>query len=282
MGSYACIHSSLTQGKAPPKKSTSYEINIADLKFGDLLGQGGFGAVFRGRWQSRGFDVALKKVNCTPDASDAKIMMELGSHPNIIAFYGFAYDHPQTTIVTALARKGSLYDLLHKRKEKPIEQQSLAWAKQIAYGLAYMHEHDLVHRDLKSSNILFSDNMVAQICDFGVSRFLKETVATSIAGTPRWMAPEVAENKPISKKCDVFSFSLIVWEMMECKIPYHNAASDILASLAIISGERPPISAQWPAYLSSLTQACWSPAPKDRPTFDDIITSLENKKYFKE
>ena len=205
---------------------------MADLIFGDLLGQGGFGAVFHGRWKSRGFDVALKKVNCRPDASDAQIMMELGRHPNIIAFYGFAYDHPQTTIITALAKKGSLYDLLHKRKEKPTEQQSLTWAQQIAYGMAYMHEHDLVHRDLKSSNILFSDNMVAQVCDFAVSRILKATVATSIAGTPRWMAPEVAENKPINKKCDVFSFSLIVWEMMEGKIPYHDAPSDVLASMA--------------------------------------------------
>ena len=117
--------------------------------------------MFCGRWKSKGLDVALKKVNCTPDTSDAQIMMELGKHPNIIAFYGFAYNYPETIIVTAQAKKGSLFDLTHVRKEKPSEQQNLTWAKQIAYGMAYMHEHDLVHLDLKSSNILFSEEMVA-------------------------------------------------------------------------------------------------------------------------
>jgi len=95
------------------------------------------------------------------------------------------------------------------------------------------------------------------------------------------MAPEVARNDAINKQCDVFSFSLIVWEMMEQKIPYGNAPSDIMASVAIMSGERPPISASWPDYLSSLTQACWADSPNDRPTFSDIVTSLENKVYFR-
>ena len=237
------------------------------------MGQGTFGAVFRGRWKSKGFDVALKKVNCTPDASDAQIMMELGKHPNIIAFYGFAYNYPETIIVTALAQKGSLYDLLHIRKEKPTEQQSLTWAEQIAYGMAYMHERDVVHRDLKSSNVLFSGNMVAQVCDFGTARILKETtIASKVAGTPRWMAPEVAQDDAINKQCDVFSFSIIVWELMEHKIPFPDARTNYLVTKAIIDGERPSISAQWPAYLSSLTQACWAPAPNDRPKFSDIIT----------
>ena len=176
-----------------PRKSNTYEIDLADLEFGDLLGQGTFGAVFCGKWKSSGFDVALKKVNITPDASDAKVMMELGKHPNIISFFGFAYRRPETIIVTALAKKGSLFDYLHVRKEKPTEQQSLTWAKQIAYGMAFMHRLDYVHHDLKSSNVLFSDDMVAQVSDFGTAHFLKGTTLTSkTVGTHRWMAPEVA------------------------------------------------------------------------------------------
>ena len=188
-----CVHVLLlTQENIAPRKSISYEIDLADLEFVDLLGTGGFGTVFRGKWKSKGFDVALKKVNITPDASDAKIMSELGEHPNIISFYGFAYRYPETIIVTALAKKGSLYDYLHVRKEKPTQQQSLTWALQIAYGMAFMHRLDYVHRDLKSSNVLFSDKMVAQVCDFGTARFLKGTTfASKVAGTPRWMAPEV-------------------------------------------------------------------------------------------
>ena len=273
---------SLTQKKSVLSESTSYEIDLDDLEFGDLLGQGGFGAVFRGKWKSKGLHVALKKVNCMPDASDAKIMSELGEHPNIISFFGFAYNYPETIIVMTLAKKGSLCNLLHIRKEKPPQQQSLTWAKQIAYGMAYMHKLGYVHRDLKSSNILFSDDMIAQVSDFGTARFLrKTTLASKTAGTLRWMAPEVANDDAINKQCDVFSFALVVWELMEHNIPYPEAHTDVMASVLILSGERPPISASWPDYLSSLTQACWAPAPNDRPTFSDIVTSLENEIYFK-
>ena len=260
----------------------SYEIDITDLEFGDVLGEGGFGTVFQGKWRSKGIDVALKSVRITPDASDAKVMKELGDHPNIISFYGFAYRRPETIIVTALARKGSLYDLLHVRKEKPTEQQSLTWAQQIAYGMAHMHRLDYVHRDLKSSNVLFSDKMVAQVCDFGTARFLRTTtIASKTAGTHRWMAPEVARDDAINKQCDVFSFSLVIWELMEHNIPYPKARTDVMASMAILNGERPPIGANWPKYLSSLTQACWADSPSDRPIFSDIIASLENEMYFK-
>ena len=209
-------------------------------------------------------------------------MKELGDHPNIISFYGFAYRRPETIIVTALARKGSLYDLLHIRKEEPTEQESLSWAKQIAYGMAYMHKLKYVHRDLKSSNVLFSDDMVAQVADFGTARFWKMTrVASKVAGTLRWMAPEVINDDAINKQCDVFSFALVVWELMEHNIPFPEARTDVRASFSIINGERPPISASWPDYLSSLTQACWADSPYDRPTFSDIITSLENRTFFK-
>ena len=127
-----------------------------------------------------------------------------------------------------------------------------------------MHMLNYIHRDLKSSNILFSDDMVAQVCNFGMARFLKgTTLASNVAGTPHWMAPEVARNDAINKQCDVFSFSLIMWEMMEQKIPYGDAPSDIMASVAIMSGEHPLISASWPDYLSSLVQASWTPAPND-------------------
>ena len=141
--------------------------------------------MFRGKWKSKGLDVALKKVNITADESDAKVMRELGEHPNIIS-RGFARNYPETIVVTALAKKGSLYDYLHVRKEKPNQQQSLTWALQIAYGMAYMHKLDYVHRDL---NILFSNSMIAQVSDFGTVRFLKTTLASKTAGTLRWMAP---------------------------------------------------------------------------------------------
>ena len=261
--------------------SSDYTIDIEDLHFGEVRDQGVYGNVFHGKWQSKNIDVALKNADVT-SITDGKILRVLGKHPNIIPFYGFARNYPDTIVVLGLAKNGSLYDYLHVRKERPSRQQSLMWAKQIAYAMVRVHTLDYIHRNLKSRNILFTEDMVAQVCDFGSACSLHETTfASKVAGTPRWMAPEVAENNAISKQCDVFSFSLIVWELLEHQIPFHDIRTDILASIAIIEGNRPPIGSNWPKYLSSLVQLCWAHQPSDRPPFTDIVITLENETYFR-
>ena len=130
-------------------------VYIADLKFGKVLGQGGFGTVFRGEWVSKGIEVAMKKVGVPPEACDAKVMAELGKHPNILGFFGYARNYPNTIIVTALAKKGSLYDYLHEQKQIPTEQQSLEWAKQVAYAMAYMHRHFAYYISVKIYHYYF-------------------------------------------------------------------------------------------------------------------------------
>ena len=256
-------------------------IEKTDLEFGELLGGGGGGAVFRGTWKSKGLPVALKKVRLSPDHCDAKILAELGEHPNIISFFGYFHEHPDTTIVTALANNGSLYCYLHKDLKVSTIDQSLRWARQISYGMAHLHKLGIAHRDLKSSNILFTHEMEVQICDFGVSRSMPNTTEKSkTAGTWRWMAPEIVGGKKISMMCDVFSFSMVVWELMEHKLPFYNEA-DIVASMRMLKGERPQFTYEWPEYLVRLTEVGWSENPHDRPTFTEIITSLENQIYFR-
>jgi serine/threonine protein kinase len=252
-----------------------------DLHFGDVLGEGAGGTVFAGTWKSKGIPVALKRVRITPEKCDAKVMAVLGEHPNIISFYGFAHNHPETTIVTALAKNGSLYNYLHTDGNKPTRQQSVKWARHIAYGMAHMHKLELVHRDLKSSNVLFTNDMEAQICDFGTSRPLENTTyASKTRGTWCWMAPEVANEDAISMMCDVFSFCMVVWELIEHEVPFHDS-KEFKASMRIVSGERPPFLSIWPDYLANLVEAGWSHHPHDRPSFTDIVTSLENEVYFR-
>ena len=113
--------------------------------------------------------------------------------------------------------------------------------------------------------------MAAQVCDFGTAHTLEViTVAAKVSGTYRWMAPEVAEDKAINKKCDVFSFSLMVWELMEHKIPFHDIRNKLKASIAIMDDKRPPISSAWPDYLSALTKQ----GHKIRKTAPHLLISL--------
>ena len=255
---------------------------MADIEYGRVLGGGGSGTVYHGFWKSKGIQVALKTVKISPEKCDARIMAELGEHPNIISFFGFAHKYPETIIVTALATNGSLGDYLHKQHQVPLVDQSLKWAKQIAYGMAHMHKLHIVHRDLKSSNILFTNDMEVQLCDFGISRPMPNTTNVSKeSGTWRWMAPEVAKKTQVNKACDVFSFSMVVWELMEHRIPFFDEDSEILASMQIISGKRPPFLSVWPKYLQDLIQCCWYENPHNRPPFTDIVTSLENKINFR-
>ena len=250
------------------------------MVYGVHLGKGGYGNVYEGFWISRGMDVALKKGSYYTDVSDANIMRQLGDHPHIVAFYGYIYGRSSiTTTVMQLVRNGSLYDHLHKQENKPSLQQSLSWAKQISYAMQFLHSKDIAHLDLKSSNVLLSDSMEVLICDFGTSRKIEQTTNISDeAGTRRWMAPEITRGKQLSKACDVYSFAIVLWELVEHRIPFFEEKEEIQVSIKAMNGERPPIGKAWPDYLVDLVQACWDGNPQNRPKFDDITQSLNSKK----
>jgi len=130
----------------------------------------------------------------------------------VLTFLGVALssDSLNTCIVTELAPYGSLYDHLHVKNQVSSLDQTLAWALQVAGGMHHFHSNNVVHRDLKSANILLSLGLVAKVCDFGTARILAKTAMTSQKGTYRWMAPEVVENVEanINKMCGVFSYGM--------------------------------------------------------------------------
>ena len=259
-------------------KARNFNVPLSDLEFGDLLGQGGFGAVFRGKWKSKNMTVALKKTLTAPEVADANMMGLLGQHPNIVSFYAYTTDHPHTISVLELAENGSLNDYLYKANKKPDLAQSVNWAQDIAYGMAHLHNHDIVHRDLKSHNILFSTRMVAMVSDFGTARFLSRTTEATKTGTLRWMAPEVINEEKFNMKCDIYSYAMILLEMMEHKVPY-DGANDFKAATLATSGQRPALGDNMPGYIHSLIESCWAHNPTERPPFCDIVIAMETKTY---
>ena len=261
-------------------------INFQQLELLNEVGQGGFGTVYRGKWlANRGEVVAVKKCPIAGKKLDPNIPREvsilhsLPKHPHIISFYGIALNYPDLFIVTEFARNGSLFNYLHKEKQVLTVDQSLAWALEVAQGMEHLHNHDIIHRDLKSANILLSARMVAKVCDFGTARYLANTTAqTGAAGTFRWMAPEVMEavEANINKKCDSFSYGMVVYELLVHQVPYYDTPGDGVVCMKVMQGERPVIPSTIPQYLHFLLTACWETDPHKRPNFQNIVQRLQN------
>ena len=248
----------------------------------DQLGGGAQGTVFKGTW--KGIQVAVKKC-FQPDPRDVRILLSLGNHSNVIQLYGVVVEEISCLIVTELVKGGSLYDFLYKRKEIPSNEQRSYWMKDITTGMEFLHHHGIAHRDLKSGNILLGDRMTAKLCDFGTARSLDHTTAqTAVTGTYRWMAPEIVSdpNARINKKCDVYSYAMVLYELVTLKLPFHDAPTDQMALFNAMLGERPSLpesDSECAPFLRHLITTCWDANPKTRPSFEEISIALDTNEY---
>ena len=263
---------------------TSPIINIKEVQVGKHIGQGGFGAVFEAKWQKKRVAVKVCPGNLVENLSrEIEVLTSLPPHPNVLTFFGIALgsDGISTLIITELAPNGSLHDYLHSKKEKPSPDQSIGWVQQIANGMQHLHSNNIVHRDLKSGNILLASGLLAKVCDFGTARTLAKTTKTTQKGTYRWMAPEIVEGVEanINKMCDVFSYGMVLYEIFAQKVPYDDIPTDPLVGLAVIQGKRPPVPATLPSFLRPLLEACWRKDPNQRPQFEAIIVAIQTESY---
>ena len=181
-----CMYIPLQRGAVA---KTSPIINIKEVQVGKHIGQGGFGAVFEARWKKKRVAVKVCPGNLIENLSrEIEVLTSLPPHPNVLTFFGITLgsDGISTLIITELAPNGSLHDYLHVKKEnKPSPDQSIGWAQQIANGMEHLHSNNIVHRDLKSGNILLASGLFAKVCDFGTARTLAKTAKTTQKGTYR-------------------------------------------------------------------------------------------------
>ena len=125
-------------------------------------------------------------------------------------------------MVTELVNRGSLFEILHNRKQILDDFRILSIAKQIAMALFYLHQRKILHCDLKSQNILLGDDWSVKVCDFGLARYKEKFIHENHGkiGTPNWMAPEILRGECYQESADVYSFGVMVWEMLTGDIPY--------------------------------------------------------------
>ncbi|KAE9598960.1 hypothetical protein Lal_00022459 [Lupinus albus] len=265
-----------------------YEINPTELDFTNSveITKGTFCSAF---W--RGTEVAVKKLkeNVLTDEERVKsfrdelALFQKIRHPNVVQFLGAVTQSSPMMIVTEYLPKGDLRAFL-KRKGALKPYTAVRFALDIARGVGYLHENKpspIIHRDLEPSNILRDDTGHLKVADLGVSKLLavKEDRPLTCQDTScRYVAPEVFKQEEYDTKVDVFSFALILQEMIEGCPPF-SAKKDEEVPKAYAAKERPPFRAPSKRYahgLKELIEECWNENPEKRPTFRQIITRLES------
>ncbi|KAK9277617.1 hypothetical protein L1049_007163 [Liquidambar formosana] len=185
------------------------EISWEDLQLREEVGQGFYAVVYHGIWN--GSDVAVKiffgneyREGTLLDYKKEIDIMRRLRHPNVLLFMGAVYSHERLAIVTEFLPRGSLFKTLHKNNQALDIRRRLRMALDAARGMNYLHHRNppIVHRDLKSSNLLVDKNWTVKVGDFGLSRLKNATFLTAKSGrgTPQWMAPEVLRNEPSNEK----------------------------------------------------------------------------------
>ncbi|XP_047049812.1 serine/threonine-protein kinase STY46-like [Lolium rigidum] len=170
---------------------------------------------------------------------------------------------------------GNLYEFLHNQNDVLGLLLVLKIAIQISKGMEYLHQNSISHRDLKTPNILLGYNQVVKITGFGEAKLgNQDGQMTAEIGTYRWMAPEIINHKPYDHKADVFSFAIVLWELMTSKVPYDDMMP-LQAALAVRKGFRLEIPPSVHPGLSGLVELCWDEDPDARPVFAEIIGRLE-------
>lgn len=259
------------QKTSPCQRADEWEIPFSDIKELYFVGSGSQGAVFVGDY--RGQQLAIKKVT-EEKQTDIRHLQHL-KHPNIVSFIGVCSKPPCYCIVMEYCPEGTLYDYLSREEEIP-PAKVLFWARQIAKGMQYLHANKIIHRDLKSLNILIAENDNLKISDFGTSRAIGDkSTKMTFAGTAAWMAPELIRRLPCSNRVDVWSFGVLLWELLTQERPYNN-----IGAAAIIYGVGSgklslPIPAQCPEDLKALLHLCWHSKPRNRPSFKQILLQLD-------
>ncbi|CAJ1422368.1 unnamed protein product [Effrenium voratum] len=278
----------------------------AELRLEELLGTGSTAEVFRAGWH--GTDVAVKKLRSAGQLStefkrEISVLLRL-RHPNLVLFMGACTKAPQALIISEFCAGGTVFGLLHQRRDLSLPwPQRLAVALDVAKGMNFLHRRQVVHRDLKSLNLLLAaplrgdDVPAVKVSDFGLSRAFKPDQAqdlpkmlewmvvkfvvcmTSGAGTYHWMAPEVLSGQGYDEKVDVYSYGICLFELITRRIPYEGSGLEpVSIAVAVSRGRRPDpkfVPQDCPADLRFTMKCCWAHRSGGRPGFDTILETLK-------
>ncbi|KAG6741673.1 hypothetical protein POTOM_054950 [Populus tomentosa] len=294
-----------------------WEIDPSKLIIKSVIARGTFGTVHRGIYD--GQDVAVKLLDWGEEGhrSDAEIASLRAAftqevvvwhkldHPNVTKFIGATIGSSELNIqtengpigmpsniccvVVEYCPGGSLKSYLIKNwRRKLAFKVVIQMALDLARGLSYLHSKKIVHRDVKTENMLLDKTRTVKIADFGVARLEASNPndMTGETGTLGYMAPEanvasisvleyVLNGNPYNRKCDVYSFSICLWEMYCCDMPYPDLSFSEVTSAVVRQNLRPEIPRCCPSALGNVMKRCWDANPDRRPEMEEVVSMLE-------
>ena len=265
-----------------------WQIDLNEVRQIKMVGKGQYGTVHRSEW--RGKAVALKLLkndqkSVTSEAmeefeSEVNIMLNM-RHPNVLMFLGASTTKPHLAIITEYMDQGSLFGVFHPGSGAKAPDYFRTWnnrikiATDVALGMNYLHSSSpmIVHRDLKTPNCLVNSVWEVRVADFGLTKLKSEITNLDAVGNPLWAAPEVFASEHISEKVDVYSFGIVLWEIITLEAPFQNQPLMGLP-VSLAGGLRPTVPDNIPDAVKKIMARCWAHNPEDRPDFEEVLEQV--------
>ncbi|KXS19688.1 kinase-like protein [Gonapodya prolifera JEL478] len=272
---------------APAPLPRQWAIKESDVEIGRLIAQGGFGQVLEGMWLGH-TKVAVKRLLIKPGRdvmSDIEREVTAWSalrHPNVLPFFGACVEAPLPWMISPFMERGNVLHYLSTFEDGPGDDLRLSLIYDISKGMQYLHSQKVIHSDLKSVNVLVSNDGAALVTDFGFVRVRSKTRSTlsknmNVPGTFQWMPPERHRDGTCDEKGDVYAFAMMCVEIWTLDVPFGTIPdSPFLYHRIVNEGFRPDLSSiDMPEALKSLLRECWDQRPEARPTFSAIAERLK-------
>ncbi|KAL0371280.1 UNVERIFIED_CONTAM: Serine/threonine-protein kinase STY13 [Sesamum angustifolium] len=289
-------------------KLEEWEIDLAKLDIKNVIAHGTYGTVYKGVYDGQdvagtglgedGIATAAESAALRASFKQEVAVWQKLDHPNVTKFIGASMGTSNLKIPSQGTLAGSFNSLpsraccvvveyipggtlkkflIRNSRKKLAFRVVIQLAVDLARGLSYLHSKKIVHRDVKTENMLLDSNRTLKIADFGVARIEAQNPRdmTGNTGTLGYMAPEVLDGKPYNRKCDVYSFGICLWEIYCCDMPYPDLSFADVSAAVVQQNLRPEIPRCCPGGFASIMRKCWDAKPESRPEMDEVVRLLE-------